>query len=73
MRSTVTIATEPHACIEIEKHATFFSRSTEKVSGMDRGRVHPTRTRTRTRNEHVAQCVGHTPVNRPTEVYSIDL
>ena len=69
MRSTVTIATEPHACIEIEKHATFYSRSTEKVSGMDHGRVHPTRTKTR--NGHVVQRGGHNPVNRATEVYSI--
>ena len=26
-RSTMTIGTEPHACIEIETHATFFSWS----------------------------------------------
>ena len=59
--SAITMGTEPHACIEIENHATLFPRSTGQAAWMV-GHMCPMLMK----NDDIAQHGGHacTPANR---------
>ena len=50
-RSTITIGREPHACIEIENHATLFSWSIWLAEWIAGGGVRPT-TKIKTKEPH---------------------
>ena len=62
--NAITIATEPHAYVEIEIHATLFSWSISAASGIDRGRGRPTTTNVVERGDQTSTIGRQPPCTR---------
>ena len=64
---TVTIGTEPYACIEIENHSSFFMVNI--ASGINCRQVHPNNNE----NDDAVQNGSYFPADRSTDIYSVRL